>query len=87
MYAADRIAVIIPCYRVAAFVAGVIGSLPEFVDDVIVVDDASRDARVEIVAFGEGRPGVYLVRTSEPGGRGHDDTASGTRSRAARTWW
>lgn len=64
MYAAHRIAVIIPCYRVAAFVARVITSLPAFVDDVIVVDDGSPDAVGETVRpfLGEGRtPACHLV--------------------------
>lgn len=34
-----KIAVVIPCYRVAGFVEGVVRSIPDFVDHIIVVDD------------------------------------------------
>jgi len=43
------IAVVIPCYRVEREVNSVIASLPRYVKHIIVVDDASPDATVEIV--------------------------------------
>ncbi len=50
MFKGRRVAVVIPAFNVAPQIAGVIGGLPDFVDDVIVVDDAARDASAEIVA-------------------------------------
>ena len=34
-----KIAIVIPCYKVKKFIKNVVDSLPEFVDDIIVVDD------------------------------------------------
>ncbi|MDW8363678.1 MAG: glycosyltransferase family 2 protein, partial [Myxococcales bacterium] len=45
-----RIAVVIPARDEAPFVAGVIRGLPAYVDDVVVVDDASRDGTSSVVA-------------------------------------
>jgi glycosyltransferase involved in cell wall biosynthesis len=46
-----RIAVVAPCYEVAAQLPDVIRSLPDFVDHVVVVDDGSTD-----------RPGLVMER-------------------------
>ena len=43
MYRGRAIAVVIPCYQVARHIRGVIGSLPDIVDYVVVVDDGSTD--------------------------------------------
>ena len=61
MYKGRRVAVVIPAYDVAAQIAGVIGGVPAFVDDLIVVDDAARDPTAAIVA-GLRDPRVSLVR-------------------------
>lgn len=64
-----RIAVAIPAYKVERHVAGVITSLPDWVDEVIVVDDASPDASAERVqALGD--PRVHLLRHERNGGVG-----------------
>jgi dolichol-phosphate mannosyltransferase len=47
MYQERRIAVVIPAFNVASYVGQVVKGLPDFVDDVIVVDDASRDESAE----------------------------------------
>src|SRR6185295_13202865 len=43
MYKERRIAVIIPAYNEAPHVGGVIASVPDYVDHIIVVDDCSTD--------------------------------------------
>ncbi len=47
MYRERKVAVVIPAYNVAHHVERVIKSLPELVDEIIVVDDASMDATAE----------------------------------------
>ena len=49
MYSGRRIAVVIPAFNVAPQIAGVIEGMPEFVDDIIVVDDAATDETAQIV--------------------------------------
>jgi glycosyltransferase involved in cell wall biosynthesis len=49
MYKAHRIAVVIPAFNVAAHIAEVVRGIPEFVDDIIVVEDAGTDGTAEIV--------------------------------------
>jgi dolichol-phosphate mannosyltransferase len=44
-----RIAVVIPAYRAAATIADVIAGIPSFVSDIVVVNDASPDATVDVV--------------------------------------
>lgn len=67
--AASRIAVVIPCFRAERHIAGVVASLPEFVDAIFVVDDACpegsgrkllaecTDARLQVL-FNETNQGV-----------------------------
>src|SRR6266540_1793376 len=43
MYRSLRVAVVIPAFNEEAAIAQAIRSVPSFVDDVIVVDDASHD--------------------------------------------
>lgn len=50
MFSSHRIAVVIPCYRVAAHVPAVLSGVPAFVDDVVLVDDGSPDALQGAVA-------------------------------------
>tara|TARA_B100001093_G_C26633180_1_gene929805 strand:- start:51 stop:758 length:708 start_codon:yes stop_codon:yes gene_type:complete len=40
MYKNKKIAVVIPCYKVSAFINKVISTLPNFIDKIYVVDDA-----------------------------------------------
>lgn len=44
------IAVVIPAYRVEREIAGVIAEMPEFVDRIVVVDDASPDDTARVVS-------------------------------------
>ncbi len=65
----ERIAVVIPAYRVAEHIQGVIHGMPRFVSDIVVVDDASPDNTAEIiVATGDDR--VHLVQRADNGGVG-----------------
>jgi len=50
MYHEKRIAVVIPAYNEEKLIAKTIASIPEFVDHIIVVDDASKDETVDIVS-------------------------------------
>jgi dolichol-phosphate mannosyltransferase len=64
-----KIAVVIPAYNVAAEVGGVIAAMPEFVDRIFVVDDASPDdvaAQVEKLV----NPRVSLLRHEKNQGVG-----------------
>lgn len=49
MFDNARIAVVIPCYRVEQTIARVVETLPDFVDLVVMVDDASPDATGETI--------------------------------------
>jgi dolichol-phosphate mannosyltransferase len=63
------VAVVIPAYRVERAIAGVVREMPDFVDRIIVVDDASPDATSEVVgALRE--PRLQLVRHSRNQGVG-----------------
>lgn len=50
MYRGRRVAVVIPAYNVAPQIAGVVKGIPDFVDEIVVVDDASIDQSAQIVA-------------------------------------
>ncbi len=58
---ADRVCVVIPMYRVAAHIQGVLSGLPGWVWRVVVVDDASPDDSATL-ALACGDPRVILVR-------------------------
>jgi len=82
MYRGKRIAVVIPAYNVAGLVGRVVETLPDFVDRIFVVDDASRDdtaARVaELAACQPER--ITLLRHEKNQGAG---AAAATGYRAA----
>lgn len=61
MNPSERIAVVVPCYRVAAHIVDVVRGIPAYVSTIILVDDGSPDdfvARVEALAD----PRVTIVR-------------------------
>jgi glycosyltransferase involved in cell wall biosynthesis len=69
MYKGRRIAVVIPAYRAEATIGEVVRGLPEFVDHIVVVEDASPDqtsAAVEALAD----PRIRLVRNPRNRGVG-----------------
>jgi len=47
MYKQKKIAVIIPCYNESNQISKVLSTLPDFIDHIIIVDDASTDQMVE----------------------------------------
>ena len=49
MYRETRVHVIVPAYNVADRIGAVLKAIPDFVDAITVVDDASRDGTVEAV--------------------------------------
>ena len=50
MFEGRRVAVVIPAYRAAATIEGVIEAVPQWVDHLIVVNDASPDALADVLA-------------------------------------
>lgn len=61
MYRETRVHVVIPAYNVAPRIAAVLKSVPDFVDAITVVDDASRDGTAD-AARGAGDPRVQVLR-------------------------
>jgi len=56
MFKSFRVAVVIPCYRVEAAVADVVAKIPDFVDWIIAVNDASPDGTLATLkAIGDPR--------------------------------
>jgi glycosyltransferase involved in cell wall biosynthesis len=41
--------IVIPCYNVESHIESVIESIPDFIDDIIVVDDKSSDNTLKII--------------------------------------
>jgi glycosyltransferase involved in cell wall biosynthesis len=64
-----RVAVVVPARDEEALIAGTLAAIPEFVDRIYVVDDASADATAERVGDG-GDPRVELIRHEENQGVG-----------------
>lgn len=61
MYQQLRIAVVVPAYNEAKAIARVVDDVPAFVDDVIVVDDASADATTANAAAAGKLRGVEVI--------------------------
>ena len=61
MYRETRVHVVIPAYNVAPRIAAVLKSVPEFVDAITVVDDASRDGTAD-AARAAGDPRVQVLQ-------------------------
>lgn len=61
MYRETRVHVVIPAYNVAPRIAAVLKSVPDFVDAITVVDDASRDGTAD-AARAAGDPRVQVLR-------------------------
>lgn len=49
MYRGRRVAVVIPAFNVAPHIVGVIKEIPEFIDDIIVVEDAGTDETAQLL--------------------------------------
>ena len=61
MYHGLRLAVVVPAYNEADRIAATLAGIPDYVDLVIVVDDASADATAER-AGSSGRPNLHVLR-------------------------
>lgn len=64
-----RIAVVIPARNEARHIAAVVGGIPSWVDDIVLVDDGSRDA-TSARAREVGDPRLRIVRRARSGGVG-----------------
>jgi|TARA_Y100000310_G_C20516016_1_gene731233 glycosyltransferase involved in cell wall biosynthesis len=49
MYKNKKIAVVVPCYNEETQIKRVIETMPEYVDQIVVVDDSSKDKTVEVI--------------------------------------
>ncbi len=61
MFEGHSIAVVVPCYKEATQIRGVIETMPSFVDRIIVVDDRSPDATADVVRECMREPGGERV--------------------------
>lgn len=62
VYKGKKIGVVVPAYNEGSQIAGVIGTMPDFVDAVVVVDDASTDNTVRVVEeCRQGRGDLFLI--------------------------
>lgn len=66
MLKGKRISVIIPAYNEAKRIGKVLSKIPEFVDEVIVVDDGSEDSTSEVAK----NHGAEVIRLEENQGKG-----------------
>jgi glycosyltransferase involved in cell wall biosynthesis len=71
MYKNKSVCVVVPAYNEQTQIVRVLGSMPAFVDNVIVVDDASTDATSEtVLKQGEQDPRIVLIRHDQNQGCG-----------------
>ena len=71
MYRNKKIAVVVPTYNEEHQITGVIAALPDFVDHIVVVDDASTDRSIQIVEdLGANQPTGRLVLLKNPRNEG-----------------
>jgi glycosyltransferase involved in cell wall biosynthesis len=69
MLAGQRVAAIVPCHNEARFIRHVLESLPDEIDDIIVVDDASRDGTADVVVR-SGQTRAHVLRLERCSGVG-----------------
>jgi len=63
MYKGKSVAVVVPAYNEEKLIGRTLGTMPDFVDSIIVVDDASNDKTSEVVIdFTESKKRVVLLR-------------------------
>ena len=71
MYLDNKIAVVIPCYNVAQHIERVVGSLPDFIDSIVLIDDHSADSTANILAsLAAADSRIHLISHSENQGVG-----------------
>lgn len=81
MFSGRRIAVIVPAFNEEAKITATILSVPEFVDDVLVIDDGSVD-RTRALALAARRPGLEVITHPENWGVGAAIASGYARARA-----
>lgn len=69
MSSGKRVAVVVPAYNVAPHIAGVIQGIPEFIDNIFVVEDAGTDETAQVVR-GLSDPRLTMVQHAENQGVG-----------------
>lgn len=63
MYQNNNIAAVIPCYNEESQISGVVNSMPEFIDRIIIIDDKSKDNTVQIVKeLSESNSKIVLIQ-------------------------
>jgi glycosyltransferase involved in cell wall biosynthesis len=62
MFAGKRVAVVVPAYNEARLIERAVSQVPEFVDQVLVVDDASTDGTLDALNGEARRPGLECIR-------------------------
>jgi glycosyltransferase involved in cell wall biosynthesis len=67
VYKGKSIAVIVPAYNEEAFIGSVIATIPDFVDAIVVVDDASGDATAQCVREAGDHRVLLLVNQANAG--------------------
>lgn len=86
MYRSLRVAVVIPAYNEQRAIGETVATVPDFVDDVLVIDDASTDAtqaHAHTAAARRARPsGVEVIRHAQNGGVGRAITTGYRRALA-----
>jgi glycosyltransferase involved in cell wall biosynthesis len=70
MYKGHRIAIVIPAYNEERHLPQVLNSIPEFVDHIIVVDDASQDRTYDVALACGGPPRLLVLRSAHNQGVG-----------------
>jgi glycosyltransferase involved in cell wall biosynthesis len=62
MFGGKRVAVVVPAYNEARLIERAVSRVPEFVDHVLVVDDASSDGTLAALNGSSRRPGLECIR-------------------------
>ena len=70
MYQEHKVAVVVPAYNEEALICRVIETMPEYVDHVVVVDDASHDGTADVVRHYIPRMGERLLLIQHEANRG-----------------
>jgi glycosyltransferase involved in cell wall biosynthesis len=71
MYKSKKIGVVVPAYNEEGLIAATLGGIPEFVDSIVVIDDASMDGTAACVSEAAAAdPRVALIRHAENQGVG-----------------
>ncbi len=70
MFKGKRIAVVIPAHNEAELIVQAVEQVPAFVDDIIVIDDASTDGTLDVLKSAISRPDLFYLRHATNNGVG-----------------